>query len=458
MNTFGPPALVARPRRGRPRLGRRRQGVRRPARRHRRQRPRPRPPGRWSRPSPRSCRPSATSPTSSPPSPRSRSPSGCWRSLGWPDGRVFFTNSGAEANEAAFKLTRRTGRTHIVAAEGAFHGRTMGALALTAKAGLPRAVRAAARRRHLRAVRRRRRRSPRPSTDADAAVVLEPIQGEAGVVVPPDGLPRRRPARSPATTARCSGSTRCRPASAAPAPGSPTSAAGVDPDVVTLAKGLGGGIPIGACRRPRRGRRRCSQPGNHGTTFGGNPVACAAALAVLDTIEADGLLEPPPRARRAARRRLLARAGRRRRGAGAGLMRRPRARRAVRAVQAVAAAARRRLHPQRDRAPRACASSPPLVDHPRRPRRLRRGPARDPRPSPAAMPRRPAHDPPLPPRRRPVARPSCWRSSTSPTTLKAAPFDHKPLAGPRTVALVFDRPTLRTQVSFAAGIAELGDT
>ena len=205
--------------------------------------------------------------------------------------KVFFTNSGTEANEAAFKLTRRTGRTHVVAAEGAFHGRTMGALALTAKEAY------------------REPFEPLPGdvtfvpygdadalaaavTDETAAVVLEPIQGEAGVVVPARGLPRRRPARSPPSTARCCGSTRCRPASAAPAPGSPTSA-GVEPvaaDVVTLAKGLGGGFPIGACVAVGAAADLL-QPGNHGTTFGGNPVACAAALAVIDTIEDEGLLE-----------------------------------------------------------------------------------------------------------------------------------------------------------------------
>ena len=133
---------------------------------------------------------SATSPTSSPPSRRSSSPSGCSRCSA-PTGRVFFTNSGTEANEAAFKLTRRTGRTHLVAAEGAFHGRTMGALALTAKEAY------------------REPFEPLPGevtfvpygdaaalaaavTDETAAVVLEPIQGEAGVS-PARRLPRRGP-------------------------------------------------------------------------------------------------------------------------------------------------------------------------------------------------------------------------------------------------------------------------
>ncbi len=203
-------------------------------------------------------------------------------------GKVFFTNSGTEAVEAAFKLTRRTGRTHVVAAAGGFHGRTMGALALTSKEayrapfeplpgdvtfvpyGDAEALAAAV-------------------TDETAAVLLEPIQGEAGVVVPPDGY--LAAARDVATqhgallwldeiqtgmgrTGRWFEHHR----------------GGVVPDVVTVAKGLGGGFPIGACIAVGAAGDLL-QPGNHGTTFGGNPVACAAALAVLDTIEADGLLE-----------------------------------------------------------------------------------------------------------------------------------------------------------------------
>jgi acetylornithine/N-succinyldiaminopimelate aminotransferase len=203
-------------------------------------------------------------------------------------GKVFFANSGTEANEAALKLSRRTGRTHLVAAEGSFHGRTMGALALTSKAAyrepfepLPGEV------------------SFVPYGDADAlaatvtdetaAVVLEPLQGEAGVVVPPDGY--LRAAREIATehgallwidevqtgvgrTGEWFAHTR----------------SGVVPDVVTLAKGLAGGFPIGACIAVGE-HGDLLQPGNHGTTFGGNPVAAAAALAVLETVDKEGLLD-----------------------------------------------------------------------------------------------------------------------------------------------------------------------
>lgn len=205
------------------------------------------------------------------------------------DGRVFFTNSGAESNEAAFKATRRTGRTRIVAAEGCFHGRTMGALALTSKAAY------------------REPFEPLPGEvtfvpygdtaaleaavdETVAAVVLEPIQGEAGVIVPPDGYlaAARRITRDHGALLWLdevqSGIGRTGEWFAASAD------ADVAPDLVTLAKGLGGGIPIGALMA-FGDAATLLQPGNHGTTFGGNPVAAAAALAVLDTIEVEGLLE-----------------------------------------------------------------------------------------------------------------------------------------------------------------------
>jgi acetylornithine aminotransferase len=202
---------------------------------------------------------------------------------------VFFTNSGTEANEAALKLTRRTGRTHVVAAEGSFHGRTMGALSLTSKASyrepfepLPGRVTfvpygdSAA----LAAV----------VTDDTAAVVLEPIQGEAGVVLPPDGylceargITREHGALLWLDEVQTGVGRTGEWFAAATAPG-------VEPDVVTLAKGLGGGLPIGACIG-LGSAASLLKPGDHGTTFGGNPVACAAALAVLATIEVEGLLE-----------------------------------------------------------------------------------------------------------------------------------------------------------------------
>ena len=132
-------------------------------------------------------------------------------------------------------------------------------------------------------------------TDETAAVVLEPIQGEAGVVVPPDRLPRGRRPDRPRRTAPCSGSTRCRPASGRTgrwfAHHDAALHGAVVPDVVTVAKGLGGGIPIGACIGVGDAGHLL-QPGNHGTTFGGNPVAAAAALAVLGHDRGGGPARP----------------------------------------------------------------------------------------------------------------------------------------------------------------------
>jgi acetylornithine/N-succinyldiaminopimelate aminotransferase len=202
------------------------------------------------------------------------------------DGKVFFANSGAEANEAAFKLARRTGRPQVVATDGGFHGRTMGALALTGQPAkrapfepLPGPVTfvpygdAAA----LRA-----------AVGADtAAIFLEPIQGEAGVVLPPEGYladARRIATESGALLVLDEVQTGIGRTGAWFA----HQREGVDPDVLTLAKGLGGGLPIGACLA-FGDAASLLEPGQHGSTFGGNPVSCAAALAVLDTIERDDL-------------------------------------------------------------------------------------------------------------------------------------------------------------------------
>ncbi|MER5464419.1 acetylornithine transaminase [Streptomyces sp. NPDC002668] len=204
-------------------------------------------------------------------------------------GRVFFCNSGAEANEAAFKIGRLTGRTHMVATDGGFHGRTMGSLALTGQPGkrepflpLPGDVThvpygdAEALRAQV--------------TEETALVVIEPIQGENGVVVPPRGYleAAREITRATGTLLVLdevqTGIGRTGHWFEYQAH------QGVEPDVVTLAKGLGGGLPIGATVAfgPAADLLR---PGQHGTTFGGNPVACAAGLAVLDTLAADGVLD-----------------------------------------------------------------------------------------------------------------------------------------------------------------------
>ena len=203
-------------------------------------------------------------------------------------GRVIFANSGAEANEAAFKMARRTGRPRIIAADGAFHGRTMGALALTGQPA------------------KRAPFEPMPAgvefvpfgdmaaleaaVDNDvAAVFLEPILGEAGVIPAPDGYlaaARRITADAGALLVIDEVQTGIGRTGQWFAHQS----AGIVPDVITLAKGLGGGLPIGAAIG-FGDAANLLQPGQHGSTFAGNPVCAAASLAVLDTIENDGLLD-----------------------------------------------------------------------------------------------------------------------------------------------------------------------
>lgn len=201
--------------------------------------------------------------------------------------RVLFCNSGAEANETAFKITRLTGRGKVVATDGGFHGRTMGALALTGQPTkqqpfepLPAGVE------HV----------PYGDTAAlesavdggTAAIFLEPVQGENGVVLPPEGY--LRDARELASRHGAllvvdevqTGIGRTGTWFA-------FERAGITPDVITLAKGLGGGLPLGACIGVGD-TGSLLHPGQHGTTFGGNPVSCAAALAVLDTLRDEDLL------------------------------------------------------------------------------------------------------------------------------------------------------------------------
>ena len=201
--------------------------------------------------------------------------------------RVFFCNSGTEANEVAFKISRLTGRTKLVAAEGAFHGRTMGSLALTGQPSKQQPF------------------EPLPGdvthvpygdvealsaavSDETAAVFLEPIMGEGGVVVPPEDYlvaAREITTRHGALLILDEVQTGIGRTGTFYA----HQHDGIVPDVITLAKGLGGGLPIGACIGIGAAADLMT-PGLHGSTFGGNPVCTAAALAVLRTLAADDLV------------------------------------------------------------------------------------------------------------------------------------------------------------------------
>jgi acetylornithine/N-succinyldiaminopimelate aminotransferase len=206
------------------------------------------------------------------------------------NGRAFFANSGTEANEAAYKLVRRhagPNRSYVVAADKSFHGRTMGSLALTGKPSIREpfgpygadvvfvpygdadALAAAV-------------------TDRTAGLFLEPLLGEGGVIAPPAGYLRAAREICTATGAVFvldeiqSGIGRA-------GAWFLHEAEGIRPDVITLAKGLGGGLPIGVCIALGEFGEVFAK-GDHGSTFGGNPIACAAALAVIDTIERQDLL------------------------------------------------------------------------------------------------------------------------------------------------------------------------
>jgi len=203
-------------------------------------------------------------------------------------GRVFFCNSGAEANEAAFKVSRLTGRPEVITAEGAFHGRTMGALALT---GQPDKAKAFA---------------PLPGgvqyvTYGDAAaldaavgaqtamVLLEPMLGEGGVQPAPPGY-----LAGAAAAAQDAGALfaldEVQTGMGRTGSWFMHQADGLQPDLISLAKSLGGGLPMGALLAFGDAAELLTA-GAHGSTFGGNPIVAAGALAVLDTIRDEGLLE-----------------------------------------------------------------------------------------------------------------------------------------------------------------------
>jgi acetylornithine aminotransferase len=201
--------------------------------------------------------------------------------------KVFFCQSGAEANEAALKLSRRTGKVRVVAAQGAFHGRTMGALSLTGQPSkrepflpLIKGVK------HvpygdIEAMRK-------AVTKKTAMVIIEPIMGEAGVIVPPaDYLQQLR--------ALCDDKGALLVIDAVQTGMGRTGDwfgyeySGITPDVITLAKGLGGGLPLGAMIALGKAAD-LFQAGDHGSTFGGNPVTTAAGLAAIKFIETAGVL------------------------------------------------------------------------------------------------------------------------------------------------------------------------
>jgi acetylornithine aminotransferase len=202
--------------------------------------------------------------------------------------KVFFCQSGAEANEAALKLSRRTGKVRIVAAQGAFHGRTMGALSLTGQPSkrepflpLVKGVK------HvpygdIEAMRK-------AVTKKTAMVIIEPIMGEAGVIVPPaDYLRDLRDLCNAKGALLVIDAVQTGMGRTGDWFGYEYS--GITPDVITLAKGLGGGLPLGAMIALGKAAD-LFQPGDHGSTFGGNPVTTSAGLAAIKFIESQKILK-----------------------------------------------------------------------------------------------------------------------------------------------------------------------
>jgi acetylornithine aminotransferase len=206
---------------------------------------------------------------------------------GQPSARVFFCNSGAEANEAALKLSRLTGRSKLVSTIGSFHGRTIGALSLTGQSSKQKPFKPLLKK--VKFI---------PFNDIAAAkkainkrvamVIVEPIQGENGVVVPDFGyLKALRDLTNKHGTLLVLDCVQTGMGRTGEWFGYESE--GIVPDVITLAKGLGGGLPLGAMIAIGKSAQ-LFEPGSHGSTFGGNPIACASALAAISVLEDENLL------------------------------------------------------------------------------------------------------------------------------------------------------------------------
>lgn len=206
---------------------------------------------------------------------------------GDPDVKVFFCNSGAEANEAALKIARLTGRKKLISTTGAFHGRTMGSLSLTGQASKQKLFKPL-----LPGIKyiefNNLKAAKRILNSRVAALIVEPIQGENGVVVPDFGyLKALRELTREKKILLIFDCVQTGMGRTGTWFGYENE--GIAPDIVTLAKGIGGGLPLGAMLTFSTVLKNFS-PGDHGSTFGGNPIATAAARATISVIEAESLL------------------------------------------------------------------------------------------------------------------------------------------------------------------------
>jgi acetylornithine aminotransferase len=196
--------------------------------------------------------------------------------------RVYFCNSGTEAVEAAIKLSRLTGRKQIISAHGSFHGRTMGSLSLTAQPKKQNPFKPLLK--HIKYVKFGDLKSlERKISRRTAMVILEPIMGEAGVIVPPNGY--LKGARELCSKYGALLAFDCvQTGMGRTGTWFGYEHEGINPDIITLAKGIGGGLPLGAMITIGE-KSNLFQPGSHGSTFGGNPISCAAANAVISEIK-----------------------------------------------------------------------------------------------------------------------------------------------------------------------------